>query len=278
MSINFVPGFNISFLINIEDNKLAFKDAIDNIYHGYRRCYSKHPFDEINITDEDKKILKQKYINYFEESVKADQFFDKSTLVLNNKDFRSGQGEEYFSEMIKNYGEEEFYDYLYKCNFIKSHLNHESPFEHGSLCVSIENVSRSFTHQWVRSRLASHSQASQRYIGEKSGNIDIILPTKVADNPAAVEIINKYFSQLPDVIKQLSDVGIRNEDIRCVFPNAIATSIISTMNFREWKHVFELRISSHAQKEIREVSYSVWEFLNSHIPFVWLNTWERVTK
>ena len=96
MSINFVPGFNISFLINIEDNKLAFKDAIDNIYHGYRRCYSKHPFDEINITDEDKKILKQKYINYFEESVKADQFFDKSTLVLNNKDFGSGQGEEYF--------------------------------------------------------------------------------------------------------------------------------------------------------------------------------------
>ena len=50
------------------------------------------------------------------------------------------------------------------------------------------------------------------------------------------------------------------------------------MNFREWKHVFELRISSHAQKEIREVSYSVWEFLNSHIPFVWLNSWDRVTK
>ena len=101
---------------------------------------------------------------------------------------------------------------------------------------------------------------------------------KVYHNPQALKVVEDYLNQLPDVINKLADLGIKNEDIRCVFPNAMYTSLVSTMNFREWKHLFELRIDSHAQYEIREISYSIWEYLNERIPFVWADCWDRIIK
>ena len=277
MSVNYLPGFSITFchddsIDNPDD--IPFYSEVNNIYHAYRRCYSKDPFADVKVDETTKSNLKTKFIKYFEDSVSDDNYCNSFSITFNDKTFAKGQGEEYFNELINFYGDK-YYDFLYKCNFIKSHLNHESPFEHASLTVSIDGVSRSFTHQWVRSRIASHSQASQRYISEKSGDIDLVLPEKITDNISAMEVVDAYLSQLPDVIAKLADIGIKNEDIRSIFPNAMSTGIVTTMNFREWKHVFELRISSHAQKEFREVAYSVWEYLNARIPFVWLEVWDR---
>lgn len=281
MSINYIDGATISILQSYskdDPSVIPFSIEIENIYHAYRRCYSKDPFADVPVEKQSRDNLKAKFIEYFEATVAADQFFGEKSLYFKDERFTKGQGEEYLNRLLEFYGEDNYYAFLYQCNFIKAHLNHESPFEHASLTVSIDGVSRSFTHQWVRSRIASHSQASQRYIGEKSGTLDIILPYKIADNPEAKAIVNAYFEQMPDIISKLADLGIKNEDIRCIFPNAMATGIISTMNFREWKHLFELRISSHAQSEIRNVSYEIWSFLNDSIPLVWTDAWDRKIK
>lgn len=281
MSINYIDGATISFLQSYskdDPNVIPFNVEIENIYHAYRRCYSKDPFADVPVEKQDRDKLKAKFIEYFEATVSGDQFFGEASLYFKDERFAKGQGEDYLNRLLQFYGEDAYYNFLYQCNFIKAHLNHESPFEHASLTVSIDGVSRSFTHQWVRSRIASHSQASQRYIGEKSGTLDIILPYKIADNPEAKAIVNAYFEQMPDIISKLADLGIKNEDIRCIFPNAMATGIVSTMNFREWKHLFELRISSHAQAEIRNVSYQIWSFLNESIPLIWANAWDRKVK
>ena len=281
MSINYIDGATISFLQSYskdDPNVIPFNVEIENIYHAYRRCYSKDPFADVPAEKQSRDNLKAKFIEYFEATVSGDQFFGEASLYFKDERFTKGQGEEYLNRLLQFYGEDAYYNFLYQCNFIKAHLNHESPFEHASLTVSIDGVSRSFTHQWVRSRIASHSQASQRYIGEKSGTLDVILPYKIAENPEAKAIVNAYFEQMPDIISKLADLGIKNEDIRCIFPNAMATGIVSTMNFREWKHLFELRISSHAQAEIRNVSYHIWSFLNESIPLVWINAWDRRIK
>lgn len=278
MSINYDVS-NMVEVLNAYDphdpDNIPFAKEVDNIYSAYRRCYSKDPFADIPVEKQNRQDLRDKFIEFFKQSRMADQFYDASSVEFDGTTFRAEDGEEYLDALLEFYGEDNYYTFLYKCGFIKGHLKHESPFEHASMTVSLDGVSRSLTHQWVRSRIASHSQASQRYIGEKSGTLDIILPRKISDNPEAKAVVDEYFSQLPEVIAKLADLGIKNEDIRCIFPNAMSTGIITTMNFREWKHLFEMRISSHAQQEIREVSYQIWDYLNSNIPFVWANAWDR---
>jgi thymidylate synthase (FAD) len=151
----------------------------------------------------------------------------------------------------------------------KLRMGHESPFEHGVITFTLRNVSRSLTHQLVRCRMASYSQSSQRYIGEDPENLSLVLPTAIKTNAEALETVLGYLSKLPEVITKLKELGVKNEDIRCVFPNAIPTDIQVSMNFRELKHFIELRLDSHAQDEIRHIAFDLWVTICNLIPFIW---------
>ena len=165
----------------------------------------------------------------------------------------------------------EIFRYLNACKHIASklRLGHESPFEHGVITYTLHYVSRSLTHQLVRCRIASYSQASQRYIGEDPENLSFVLPTAIKVNAEALETVLEYFGRLPAVITKLKSLGIKNEDIRCVFPNAMPTDIQVTMNFRELKHFIELRLDSHAQDEIRHIAFDLWTVMCNCMPFIW---------
>ena len=47
------------------------------------------------------------------------------------------------------------------------------------------------------------------------------------------------------------DQNMPAEVARSVLPHSLATSIYMKANMREWRHIFELRCDSHAQKDIR---------------------------
>lgn len=151
----------------------------------------------------------------------------------------------------------------------KLRMGHESPFEHGVITFTLRKVSRSLTHQLVRCRLASYSQSSQRYIGENPEDLSFVLPTAIKANASALETVSDYLGKLPEVITKLKELGIKNEDIRCVFPNAMPTDIQVTMNFRELKHFIELRLDSHAQDEIRHIAFDLWTIMCNLMPFIW---------
>ena len=165
----------------------------------------------------------------------------------------------------------EIFRFFNACKHItpKLRMGHESPFEHGVITFTLRNVSRSLTHQLVRCRMASYSQSSQRYIGEDPENLSLVLPTAIKTNAEALETVLEYFSKLPEVITKLKELGVKNEDIRCVFPNAIPTDIQVSMNFRELKHFIELRLDSHAQDEIRHIAFDLWVTICNLIPFIW---------
>jgi len=136
---------------------------------------------------------------------------------------------------------------------------HESIVEHASATFEISGVSRACSHQLVRHRIASYSQESQRYVD--MSDPEWVLPPAVADDPQAMEVWERFAGQVELAYRALRELGVRKEDSRFVLPNATATRIVVTMNFRELLHLFRLRISPVAQWEIRGVCVRMLELV-----------------
>jgi thymidylate synthase (FAD) len=61
-------------------------------------------------------------------------------------------------------------------------------------------------------------------------------------------------AQVTEAYLRLRDLGVRKEDARFLLPNATATRIIVTMNFRALRHFFSVRCERSAQWEIRALA------------------------
>jgi len=143
---------------------------------------------------------------------------------------------------------------------------HESLIEHASATFEISGISRACSHQLVRHRLASYSQESQRYVS--MDDPEWVVPPTIAADPEALRVWEEFAEEVRRAYRRLRERGVRKEDARFVLPNATATRIIATMNFRELLHVFRLRISPHAQWEIRQVAVRMLEAVYPHAPAV----------
>jgi thymidylate synthase (FAD) len=143
---------------------------------------------------------------------------------------------------------------------------HESIIEHASATFEISGISRACSHQLVRHRLASYSQESQRYVD--MSDPDLVVPDAVKASPEAYEVWSSFVDQVKDVYSDLRGLGIRKEDARFILPNAAETRIVMTMNFRELRHFFRLRLAPEAQWEIRRVALEILKQLTPHAPTV----------
>jgi thymidylate synthase (FAD) len=68
---------------------------------------------------------------------------------------------------------------------------------------------------------------------------------------------------------------VRKEDARFVLPNATATRIIVTMNFRSLRHLFAVRCDKAAQWEIRELALEMLRQVHELAPSVFGDQYER---
>ena len=147
---------------------------------------------------------------------------------------------------------------------IKSCVKHEhtSVLEHASITFKIEDVSRVLTHQLVRHRLASFVQESQRYC--KYTNLAdrddwYVIPDKIAADEKLVKDFKDAMRHSAAVYEDLLEKGVKAEDARYVLPNAAKTTVTMTMNVREFFSFLNLRLSTHAQKEIRDLAQMMQE-------------------
>lgn len=176
----------------------------------------------------------------------------------------------------------------YLRNIIKS--GHLSVLEHGSVSFFITNVSRAFTHELVRHRLASYSQLSQRYVHPDELHF-VIPPFFLSYDPESLvvekyiltpnlDVIRRFCNSCLDsayaystIIKKLwenhEDEDDRTlirkrilESSRSVLPNATVTSIVMTANLREWRHITALRTSTSADLEMRIVMSEIFRALD----------------
>lgn len=143
---------------------------------------------------------------------------------------------------------------------------HESLIEHASATFEVSGISRACSHQLVRHRLASYSQESQRYV--PMDDPEWALPPAIQENPAARAIWERFAVEVKETYRALRELGVRKEDARFALPNAAATRIIVTMNFRELLHFFRIRISPPAQWEIRAVAARMLELVYPQAPAV----------
>lgn len=157
---------------------------------------------------------------------------------------------------------------------------HESVLEHATFTFAIEGISRACSHQLVRHRMASYSQQSQRYV--KMDGFDYVVPESIKTSD--VEIYDNVFPEYDDgdiplgecyrrlmeligvFYDRLVEEGIPEEDVRYILPNACKTNIVVTMNARELRHFFSLRLCTRAQWEIRQLAEKMLDCVREVAP------------
>lgn len=150
---------------------------------------------------------------------------------------------------------------------------HESIIEHAGATFEISGISRACSHQLVRHRLASYSQESQRYVD--MSHPEFVVPPGVAENPAAKEIWDRFIAGVAEAYRQLRAQGVRKEDARFILPNATATRIVVTMNYRALRHFFAVRCDPAAQWEIRALATEMLRLVYRQAPAVFHDLYER---
>lgn len=141
---------------------------------------------------------------------------------------------------------------------------HESVLEHGSLTFKVR-TNRAIANEIVRHRLASYSQESTRYV--KYDDIEFIPWV----DPRGLKINHLYelevlYNDMEFVYKKLIEDNFKPEDARDILPNATATTLVMTMNFRELRHFLKLRLDKAAHPQIRELAGMMLEILKEKYP------------
>ncbi len=137
-------------------------------------------------------------------------------------------------------------------------MGHDSVLEHASFTFAVEGVSRVLLAQLTRHRLASFSVQSQRYVSYADGFNYILPPQIEALGEEAVAEFDRQMQQIHSWYQDWQDRLVSgehgNEDARFVLPGACETKLLMTMNVRELRHFFSLRMCSRAQWEIRALA------------------------
>ena len=166
-----------------------------------------------------------------------------------------------------------------KGNMIKSLIKngHTSVLEHACASFTIDGMSRACSHQLVRHRLASYSQRSQRYVSE--AQFEYVVPPSIKALGEKEELTYiEQMMQIQNMYNYWKQLGIKGEDARFTLPNACQTKIGMTTNFREWRSIFELRCTKHAQWEIRQMCLTILGMLYYHAPNVFGDLYNKFDK
>lgn len=170
---------------------------------------------------------------------------------------------------------------------------HESVLEHAVYTFEVKGVSRALTHQLVRHRVASYSQQSQRYV--KMDGFKYVMPDSIRNfeskalddciyyidgtdpydcEPVYESVQNAYkhiMEEIESIYTQMVRAGIPEEDARYILPNACTTNIIVTMNARQLRKFFMLRVCSRSQWEIRELASRMLKICKEVSPTIFEN-------
>jgi thymidylate synthase (FAD) len=160
-----------------------------------------------------------------------------------------------------------------------------SVVEHVSASVEFL-VDRGITHEIVRHRIASFTQESTRFVNyAKKMPPTFIYPKPEVEcahclssdepHPSGLSIDHTHclpwlhsngnacvyepswlcaIQSCEDEYRNLLDLKWRPQEARSVFPNALSSKIIVTMNLRTWRHLFLMRTSKEAHPQMRQVT------------------------
>lgn len=165
---------------------------------------------------------------------------------------------------------------------------HGSVLEHANFSMLWWGISRSLTHELVRHRAGfGFSQVSQRYVGGKTLRF-VERPEFCEDEylhhrfQKRIERTSLEYEELTEYLLQKQSEGNnilsaeRKTDLRkkvrqaarALLPNETEAAVMVTANVRAWRHFFNMRVSEHAEVEIRRVGFEAFRCLYSLAPLL----------
>ena len=123
----------------------------------------------------------------------------------------------------------------------------QSSWEFAYYVFEIKEVSRAFTHQFVRTRTGSYAQESQRTVDVRDASF--VIP-KMDSNQ---DFYETAMQSSIDSYVGLIEAGVPVQDARGVLPTNIHTSIIAGFNLRTLHDMAEKRLCTRTQGEYQNV-------------------------
>jgi thymidylate synthase (FAD) len=144
------------------------------------------------------------------------------------------------------------------------------PTEHHEIRITAKFIcNRGVSHEFVRHRVFSFAQESQRYCNyskDKFNNeITFIRPTWWNYNNSIIESGERYLCEIlqkcEDYYKSLLDMGYKPQEARAVLPNATKTELVMTGFESDWEGFFRLRCSKAAHPDAQKLANELKELL-----------------
>ena len=142
--------------------------------------------------------------------------------------------------------------------------------EHSSATV-LFRVDRVITHELVRHRLFSYTQESTRFVnGRKSypDGLEFIDPIDLTIGFPTVKF-HSLCSIAEDAYLSLLDIKVRPQEARAVLPNALASTIAMTGNFRSWRHFFLMRTTKESHPDMRRIAVPLLAIFKERVPLLY---------
>lgn len=168
-------------------------------------------------------------------------------LLAYTKSTRLEQGEETRNK-ISSMGNFELAKELeYMANTIPS------SWEFVDYVFEIKNVTRAFTHQFVRTRTGSYAQQTMRMLDKKEFTYRIPPRLKAPGRELELEAYCNTMKRIQSAYDAMIAAGVEVEDARGVLPTNIHTNIIAKFNLRTMAEMAKSRTGVRTQDEYREV-------------------------
>ena len=178
-------------------------------------------------------------------------------LLIYTKATRLEQGEDTRNKIINMSDEEKEKELAYMANTIPS------SWEFVDYVFEIKNVTRAFTHQFVRTRTGSYAQQTMRLLDKKEFTYRI--PPRLRDKEVELAVYKHTMNQIQEAYDCMIAAGVEVEDARGVLPTNIHTNIIAKFNLRTIAEMAKSRTGVRTQDEYREVmEMMIEEVLKAH--------------
>lgn len=150
-------------------------------------------------------------------------------------------------------------------------LGHTAMLEHSVLSVEF-TTDRAIANELERHRLCSFAQESTRYCNyskNKFGNeLAFVKPEWMSDCMFGSNLWLSTCNMAERYYKALLTNGLKPEDARCVLPLCLATKLVMTTNYAEWRHILKLRTAKGAHPQMRALMIPLLEELQETIPVI----------
>jgi thymidylate synthase (FAD) len=145
---------------------------------------------------------------------------------------------------------------------------HHSVLEFGTMVVKFI-TSRGVSHELVRHRLCSFMQESTRYV-DYTDELPVIFPSSLYlhDDIGMEMAWRDTIYNTEYTYRRLVQCGVSPEIARGILPNDTKTELYVKANFREWRHIFDLRTNPAAHPDMIALITPLRDLCRQNLPEV----------